>query len=105
VAGDQAARPPRLPRNRPNRRYRLDCQVSFRYRGSELAAQASSGAVRYDISYQPERGLTGADARGNGGSLRTLETSVPGIFAVGDVRSGSTERVAAAVGGMGVRFS
>ena len=27
-----------------------------------------------------------------------LETSQPGIFAVGDVRSGSTKRVAAAVG-------
>ena len=28
----------------------------------------------------------------------TLETSVPGVFAIGDVRSGSTKRVAAAVG-------
>jgi thioredoxin reductase (NADPH) len=27
-----------------------------------------------------------------------LETSVPGVFAAGDVRSGSTQRVAAAVG-------
>jgi thioredoxin reductase (NADPH) len=27
-----------------------------------------------------------------------LETSVPGIFAAGDVRHGSTKRVAAAVG-------
>jgi thioredoxin reductase (NADPH) len=27
-----------------------------------------------------------------------LETSIPGIFAVGDVRSGSAKRVAAAVG-------
>jgi thioredoxin reductase (NADPH) len=27
-----------------------------------------------------------------------LETSVPGIFAVGDARSGSTKRIAAAVG-------
>ncbi|TDY21981.1 thioredoxin reductase (NADPH) [Paraburkholderia sp. BL6665CI2N2] len=29
---------------------------------------------------------------------KTLETSVPGVFAIGDVRSGSTKRVAAAVG-------
>lgn len=29
---------------------------------------------------------------------RTLETSVPGVFAIGDVRSGSTKRVAAGVG-------
>jgi len=27
-----------------------------------------------------------------------LETSLPGVFAVGDVRSGSTKRVASAVG-------
>src|SRR5262249_58786572 len=36
-----------------------------------------------------------------------LETSRPGVFAVGDVRSGSTKMVAAAVGegGMAVRFA
>ncbi len=35
-----------------------------------------------------------------------LETSVPGVFAVGDVRSGSVKRVAAGVGegGMGIAF-
>ncbi len=41
--------------NRPHGRYRLDCPVSFRYRGAEVAAQAGSGPVRYDVSYQPER--------------------------------------------------
>jgi thioredoxin reductase (NADPH) len=35
-----------------------------------------------------------------------LETSLPGVFAAGDVRSGSVKRVAAAVGegSMAVRF-
>jgi thioredoxin reductase (NADPH) len=33
----------------------------------------------------------------------SLQTSVPGVFAIGDVRSGSTKRVASAVGeGAGV---
>jgi len=32
------------------------------------------------------------------GARRLLETSVPGVFAIGDVRSGSVKRVAAAVG-------
>src|SRR4051794_21598544 len=32
------------------------------------------------------------------GDARSLETSVPGVFAVGDVRSGAPKRVAAAVG-------
>ena len=46
--------------------------------------------------------LTGSDIpRGAGVFRRTprqLETSAPGIFAIGDVRAGSTKRVAAAVG-------
>ncbi|ALL70331.1 Thioredoxin reductase (plasmid) [Paraburkholderia caribensis MBA4] len=43
--------------------------------------------------------LTGAAARESGDDHdRTLETSVPGVFAIGDVRSGSIKRVAAAVG-------
>jgi thioredoxin reductase (NADPH) len=40
-------------------------------------------------------------AEGRAGSNRSplpLETSVPGVFAIGDVRAGSTKRVAAAVG-------
>jgi thioredoxin reductase (NADPH) len=39
--------------------------------------------------------LTGAEA---GPARRALETSCDGVFAVGDVRAGSTKRVAAAVG-------
>jgi thioredoxin reductase (NADPH) len=39
--------------------------------------------------------VTGAPA---GADRRLLETSVPGIFAIGDVRAGSVKRVAAAVG-------
>lgn len=33
-----------------------------------------------------------------GGDRRPLETAMPGVFAIGDVRAGSTKRVAAAVG-------
>jgi thioredoxin reductase (NADPH) len=39
--------------------------------------------------------LTGAQA---GENRRPLETSHQGVFAIGDIRSGSTKRVAAAVG-------
>jgi len=39
--------------------------------------------------------LTGMEA---GGNRRLLETSCPGVFAIGDVRSGSVKRVAASVG-------
>jgi hypothetical protein len=36
--------------NQPHGRYRLTCPVAFTYRGDEVAAQAASGAVRYDIT-------------------------------------------------------
>jgi thioredoxin reductase (NADPH) len=46
--------------------------------------------------------LTGADAAGRGWMIERkphpYETTVPGVFAVGDVRSGSVKRVASAVG-------
>ena len=46
--------------------------------------------------------VTGANstggARGNHRPVLPLETSRPGVFAIGDVRAGSTKRVAAAVG-------
>ena len=51
---------------------------------------------------------TGTDMGSIGleGSPYLLETSLPGVFAVGDVRSGSMKRVAAAVGegSMAVQF-
>jgi thioredoxin reductase (NADPH) len=55
--------------------------------------------------------LTGSEAAGSAAWTAdrkplALETSIPGIFAVGDVRSGSVKRVAAGVGegGMGIAF-
>ena len=55
--------------------------------------------------------LTGADAAATDRWTAerrpfALETSVPGVFAVGDVRSGSVKRVAAGVGegGMAIAF-
>jgi thioredoxin reductase (NADPH) len=46
--------------------------------------------------------VTGADFADDAGTARRqalpLETSWPGVFAIGDVRAGSTKRVAAAVG-------
>ena len=48
--------------NRPHSRYRLTCPVEFSYRGGEVAAQAATGAVRYDISWDPVRGRWYLDA-------------------------------------------
>ena len=41
--------------NRPRGRYRLSCPVEFSYRGDEAAAQAESGAIRYDITFDPAK--------------------------------------------------
>jgi hypothetical protein len=48
--------------NRPHGRYRLSCPVAFSYRREEWAAQAASGAVRYDLWWDAARGRWYADA-------------------------------------------
>jgi thioredoxin reductase (NADPH) len=75
---------------------------------SQLATLAPAGEARTasagDAVARHEDGfvLTGDAA----GAAYLLETSIPGIFAAGDVRSGSTKRCAAAVGegSMAVQF-
>ncbi|MEO7432191.1 MAG: FAD-dependent oxidoreductase [Dokdonella sp.] len=42
--------------------------------------------------------VTGATINGRSASVSPLESSVPGVFAVGDVRSGSVKRVGGAIG-------
>jgi hypothetical protein len=62
----------RLPRplehlaNRPHGRYRLSAPVAFAYRGDDVAAQAQTGPVRYDIAFDPERGRWYLDASWGG---------------------------------------
>jgi thioredoxin reductase (NADPH) len=70
---------------------RLNLSFLFLFLGASPCTAWLQGAVATD-----ERGfvLTGEAAGANG----LLETSVPGVFAAGDVRSGSTKRCATAVG-------
>ena len=60
--------------NRPHGRYRLSAPAGFSYRGGEVAAQAATGAVRYDISCDPVRGRWYLDA-----SWTTAAAPVPGL--------------------------
>ena len=60
--------------NRPHGRYRLSCEVRFEFRGDEVAAQAATGAVRYDVCYDAGRGRWYADA-----SWRTPARPVPSL--------------------------
>jgi IS605 OrfB family transposase len=48
--------------NQPHGRYRLSCPVAFTYRGDEVAAQAATGAVRYDIALDAASGRWYLDA-------------------------------------------
>ena len=76
-----------------------------------IGAEAATDWLPLEIA-RDEHGfvLTGSDAM-NAGPWKAdrepfaLETSAPGIFAVGDVRSGSVKRVAAAVGEGGVAIA
>ena len=60
--------------NRPHGRYRLSCPVEFAYRGDEVAAQAATGAIRYDISVDPGSGRWYADA-----SWKTASRPAPSL--------------------------
>ncbi len=48
--------------NRPHDRYRLSLSAAFSYRADEVAAQAASGAIRYDITFDPRRSRWYLDA-------------------------------------------
>jgi thioredoxin reductase (NADPH) len=81
----------------------LDSTALFSFIGAEPASEWMSGFaalddqgfVLTDLSLGREQ-LKGWEALGR--SPLPFETSHPGLFAVGDVRSGSTKRVTAAVG-------
>lgn len=70
---------------------RLDTSALFIMIGAAPNTEWLSGLVELD-----EKGFvkTGAEVE----AASAYETSLPGVFAVGDVRSGSTKRVASAVG-------
>ena len=60
--------------NRPCGRYRLSCPVAFSYRADEVAAQAATAAVRYDIAPDPASGRWYLDA-----SWRTPPQPTPSL--------------------------
>ena len=72
--------------------HRLDVRHLFLFIGAEPNTDWLAGS---GVDLDPKGFvLTGSQASG----AHPLETSVPGVFAIGDLRSGSTKRVAAAAG-------
>jgi thioredoxin reductase (NADPH) len=79
------------------------CSGLFCFIGADPATAWLAGAVELDARRFVVTDRSLPDSIVNGPNFATrrplpFETSVPGIFAVGDVRSGSLKRVAAAVG-------
>ena len=76
--------------NRPHGRYRLSCPVEFTYRGGDAAAQAATGAVRYDISLDPARGRWYLDASWKTPAIEpiTLAQARQGTVVAVDVNAG-----------------
>jgi IS605 OrfB family transposase len=64
--------------NQSHGRYRLSSPVAFTYRGDDAAAQAATGAIRYDITLEPGSGRWYLDA-----SWRAAARPTPSL---GDLR-------------------
>jgi thioredoxin reductase (NADPH) len=100
--GDETLRTVDL--NGPDGTIALPCAGLFSFIGADpssgwlngCAALDDSGFVLTDLSLTPDQ--LGQDWQTLARSPLPFETSHPGLFAVGDLRSGSTKRVAAAVG-------
>ena len=78
----------------------VDCSGLFCFIGADAATSWLPPQVRLDRAgfVLTDRDLADDDPAGSARDALPFESSLPGIFAVGDVRHGSTKRVAAAVG-------
>jgi len=74
----------------PNTGWLADCGVALDKNGFILTG--------FDVAVPAKLGLPSDHAAHDHFTRAELETSVPGVFAIGDVRANSTKRVAAAVG-------
>ena len=82
-----------------DRRHTHPLRHLFLFIGADPNAGWLDGCVAMDNKgFIVTGGAFGEHAHAVGRAPLPLETSVPGVFAIGDIRAGSTKRVAAAVG-------
>ena len=78
----------------PNTGWLDDCGVAVDDNGFILTGHDALARHDHNNDQSGDR----SPERGRDRPVASLETSVPGVFAIGDVRADSTKRVAAAVG-------
>jgi thioredoxin reductase (NADPH) len=82
--------------NRTGSRHTVDAMLLFVFIGADPCTGWLRGSVALDDHGYVQTGDAAAQPLAEAPQL--LETSLPGVLAVGDVRSGSIKRVASAVG-------
>jgi thioredoxin reductase (NADPH) len=95
LVGERALEAVVIEDSETRERLTIETRHMFVFVGAEPHAQWLGDEVRLDSGGYI---LTGEDAATDGRHPALLETSRPGVFAAGDVRSGSVKRVASAVG-------
>jgi thioredoxin reductase (NADPH) len=103
LVGDRTLRAVVVEDNATGHRHRLPASALFMFIGADPCTGWLADAVALD---DHDFVLTGESARaaaphewpGSSTGPAMLETTAPGVYAVGDVRSGSIKRVASAVG-------
>lgn len=104
VHGDKALTCVVAENNQTGERESIEVRALFVFIGADPNTEWLAGTVALDRHGFIETGQTAANHVAGADGLTTvrrpvfLETSVPGVFAAGDVRSGSVKRVASAVG-------
>jgi thioredoxin reductase (NADPH) len=106
LIGDDALEAVVVEDNLARERRRLDARAMFVFIGAQPHTEWLRGVVALDdggyVLTSPDAAAAHTPVTGGNGREhqvpQMLETSVPGVFAAGDVRSGSTPRVSAAVG-------
>ena len=76
----------------------VDERCELRHLFLFIGADPNTNWLRNSGLTLDDKGFVLTGANGNGSGPKTLETNIAGVFAIGDVRSGSIKRVAASVG-------
>jgi thioredoxin reductase (NADPH) len=98
LVGERAVDALIISDGRTGERRQLDVKALFVFVGAEPHTAWLAGEVDLDEKGFVLTGTELAATSGDAAAALMLETSAPGVFAVGDARSGSVKRVASAVG-------